>query len=91
MKIQFVADVCQGGIVRVAFNQEIDFEVDTENNTMLKYPVRESIIYGFSYHNEILSTFFNEHNLNPTFHDNNHTYSHWDKEAGEWTGAVAGE
>jgi hypothetical protein len=83
-----VTDVCQGGLVRVAFDQDYTFEVDTGANRMVKYPLSASInpVGAFDY--EILSTFFHEHQLTPTFIDNNRTNPQWDTEA-EQTGLVA--
>jgi hypothetical protein len=84
-----VADVCQGGLVRVAFDQYNLIEVDTGDNRMVEYDLKWSIIQNRADSYEILSSFFNEHQLTPTFIDNKYTYPLWDTEAGLWTGVVA--
>ena len=80
-----VGNVCQGGNIRVAFNQDAGiFEV--EDNKMVEY---NGLGAGFASHYEILSTFFNANQLTVTFFDNNYTWGFWDEEAGQWRGAVA--
>ena len=80
-----VADVCQGGRIRVAYNA---YALDVKDNKMVKYPVKWSAYYGDAYNYEILSTFLNAHQLIPTYIDNN-VDGIWDEEAGQWTGLVA--
>ena len=64
-----VVDLCHGGRVRVAFNQyDLDLEVDTGANKM----VSKSITYSTAWPSEILTTFFDEHQLTPTFIDGNY-------------------
>ena len=73
------ADLCQGGQIRVAFAQWPGlFEVDTASQKMVKYPLSWSYMYGLAFPNEILTTFFNEHHLSPTFLNNNQ----------QWNGAI---
>ena len=78
-----VADVCQGGLVRVGFKpsrglevnmerKSSGLEVDMERNEMLKFHFRESFRDGVGARDyEILYTFFNSQKLNPTFINNN--------------------
>jgi hypothetical protein len=83
-----VADVCQGGKIRVAY---IPYVFEVKDNKMVKYPVSDSAWYGVAYDYEILSTFLNAHQLIPTYIDNNGSYADgsWDEESGQWTGMVA--
>ena len=86
-----VTDVCQGGLVSVAFKRSLfNFAVDMGENKMLKWPLGRSLIGGvraFTY--EILSTFLDEHQLTPTFLDDNNVHVWYDVEAGEWSGLLA--
>ena len=80
-----VADVCQGGNIRVAFNQDVGF-FEVEDNKMVEY---NGLGLGFATNYEILSSFFIANRLTATFFDNNYTWGFWDEEAGQWRGAVA--
>ena len=67
-----VVDLCHGGRVRVAFNRyDLDLEVDTGANKMVSKMVSKSITYSTAWPSEILTTFFDEHQLTPTFIDGN--------------------
>ena len=80
-----VTDLCQGGRIRVVLSP---WEFNTANR-MKEGDLQESIIYSYASTHEILATFFDEHKITPTFIDDKNTYSEYDEEAGEWTGAVA--
>ena len=82
-----VAELCQGGQVRVAYNQ-YSMPVDIETNRWAEQSLSISIKYRVAWLYEILDTFFHEHKITPTFIDDNGTYSEYDEEAGEWTGVV---
>ena len=83
-----VKDVCKTQGVRIAFNQDTDFQYLENNNAMYTdFPVSYSILFG-SYPYEILTSFFTSHNLTPTWQDANYTWGSWDEETGLWTGAV---
>ena len=83
-----VADVCQGGKIRVAYDP---YALEVKDNKMVKYHVRWSAWDGIAYNYEILSTFLNANQLIPTYIDNNGSWidGTWDEEAGQWTGMVA--
>jgi hypothetical protein len=82
-----VADLCQGGQIRVAYNQ-YNLPVNNGTNRMVEEPLSASIKYSSAWHSEILATFFQEHKLTPTFIYDDGTYSENDEEVGEWTGVV---
>ena len=84
-----VTEVCRDSVVRMAFNQNKGvFEIDVENNnTMVSYPVVDTLKNG-AYANDILSSFFTSHHLTPTWQDANGTFGWFDEETGLWTGAV---
>ena len=74
-----MADLCQGGQIRVAFAQWPGmFEVDTASQKMVEYPVSWSLVSALAYPHEILTTFFHEHHISPTFLNNNQ----------QWNGAI---
>ena len=85
-----VADLCQGGRVRVTYSKRymVLFGVDSGTNGMVEPNISQSITYSAAWHSEILATFIQEHKLTPTFIDDNDTYPQYDEEVGEWTGAV---
>ena len=87
-----IDEVCTDKFVRVAFNQEFDsFEVNTETNALIEYPmkVRSSFHGKHAWPWEILSSFFANNKLTPTFKDCNQTWGSLDEDTGLWNGAVA--
>ena len=79
-----VTDVCQGGQIRVAFNQDPPwFEV--EDNKMVEYEWAG----GWAYQWEVLSTFFINHRLRAVYFDNGYIWGYFDTQAEQWRGAVA--
>ena len=89
-----VADLCQGRQVRVAYNNLAGlFWVNMEKNTMYTATVAKSVKRAASgsgsYSHEILTTFFDAHQLSPVFINNQQTWGYFDSEAGQWRGAVA--
>ena len=61
-----VADLCQGGRVKVFPNQH-DVPVNTGTNKLVELPLERSIKYTTTWPYEILTTFFHEHKITPTF------------------------
>ena len=83
-----VADVCQGGQIRVAFNYRKTFFYARDDKMWYGDDVYWSILFGAAFPQEILTTFFNEHKLTPIFIDNYGDYGWWLEEEGRWSGAV---
>jgi hypothetical protein len=85
-----VADLCQGGRVRVVYSMGLEGEIVVDNGTnrMVEQPLSISIKCRNAWHSEILATFFHEQKLTPTFTNDNATYPEYDEGVGEWTGAV---
>ena len=82
-----IADVCRDRFVRVAFNQySPHFEVNSETNTMIEYPIRRS---KGAYPWEILSSFFANNRLTPIFYNCHQTWGWLDEYTGLWNGAIA--
>ena len=82
-----VADLCQGGRVRVAYDND-NWSVNNGTNRMVEQPLSICIENSAAMDSEILATFFHEHKITPTFIYNEHTYSEYDEEGVEWTGAA---
>ena len=83
-----MADVCQGGVVRVAHNPS-DMEVDNGTNEIVLKPMAPlGSKYRSAWPYEVLSTFVHENQLIPTYIKPDNYYSYWDEVAGEWTGIV---
>ena len=80
-----VGDVCKGGNIRVAFNNDVGrFEVF--DNKMVEY---NGLGLGSATDYEILSSFFIYYKITATFFDNNYIWGFWDEQARQWRGAVA--
>ena len=82
-------DVCREGQIRVAFNQYVGvFEV--EDNAMKEVPTLSSSIQSHMAANwEVLSTFFEYHQLRPDYFENEYIWGYFDTQAQQWRGAVA--
>ena len=61
-----VANLCQGGRVKVYLNKHV-MPFNTGTNKLVEYPLARSIKYTTAWPYEILTTFFHEHKLTPTF------------------------
>jgi hypothetical protein len=82
-----IDEVCTDKFVRVAFNQDSEsFEVNTETNALIEYPMKAG---EPAWPWEILSSFFANNKLTPTFKDCNQTWGSLDEDTGLWNGAVA--
>ena len=85
-------DICQEQqhYATIAYNNyQSYFEVDNAGN-MIEYPLR--LIAGIeskvSYDYEILSSFFDNYHITPTWINCNYIWGLFDEETGHWTGAV---
>ena len=65
-----MADVCQGGQIRVAFYQYPHF-FEVDNNKVKEWHPKWSILFGLAFPYEILNTFFDANQLSPIFLDSN--------------------
>ena len=74
----------------VAYNNEPDFEIDLESQTMVKF--RPNIVKGLlsniPYDWEILDIFFKQSKITPTWINCNYTWGTYLKDTGMWNGAV---
>ena len=81
-------DICQGAMIRMAYNQyQYIFELD-KNDSMVEYPWDWGFGKGPRAH-DILSTFFASQKLTPTWKECNGNWGKFNKTTGLWTGAVA--
>ena len=85
-------DICQEQhhYATIAYNSEADvFELDNNGN-MVKYqdPHITGVYSIVSFEYEILSSFFENYHITPTWINCHFTWGWFDEETGHWTGAV---
>ena len=84
--------VCRGEKKKVNLgynNDPLSFKV--ENNAIIPYPGKRYIkgtAAQISPHWEVLSTFFNIHQILPTWLNCGYSWGYFDEEEGQWTGCM---
>ena len=93
IKVLSYKNLCSGEKVKVnlGFNNDPGI-LTVENNTLLPYPKQSFLDEGpyMSAAWEVLSLFFNVHNIEASWTNCNFTWGWYDEDTGGWTGCMAG-